>query len=222
MNLLAMTTRLRRMVGSPDEVDAPNADLVEFLNEAYRDIAASYRFHSIRKLCQFSTIIGTARYGLPAGCEAVLRVRDDTNGCKITKAGDRRAATIEASTSAITGKPLYYVRQRDWLLLDPVPDGVYVMEVFYKAGIVSMVADQDVPVLPDAWHTGIVRLARHKFYDDRGNLPKATYTLAAYNSWLSTKTVEVDEEAVDIDSGVELPTLSGDFHARRLDFNHSE
>lgn len=207
MELSTMRTRLRRAVGSPSTTDAADADLDEFINSAYRDIAGRFRFHRVRKLCQFNTVDGTERYGLPTDCEAVFRVRDVTNGVKIKKRGDRFAATLEGSDDEVSGKPTDYVVQKDWLLLHPTPDDVYVIEVFYKAGITDLSADADEPILPEGWHDGIIKLARHKFYDDRGDIPKATYALANYNSWLSTKTIEVDEEKRDIDSGVEIPTL---------------
>lgn len=207
MQLSDMRTRLRRMVGSPSTTDASNDDLDEFINSAYRDIAGRYRFHRVRKLCQFNTVDGTERYGLPTDCEAVFRVRDVTNGTKLRKRGDRFAATLEASADEVEGKPTDYVVQKDWLLFHPTPDDEYVIEVFYKAGITDLDADTDEPVLPESWAEGILKLARHKFYDDRGDIPKATYTLANYNSWLSTKTIEVDEEKRDIDQGVEIPTL---------------
>lgn len=207
MQLSDMRTRLRKTIGNPDTTDVPDADLNELINLAYRDIAGRYRFHTVRKLCQFTTVDGTERYGLPTDCEVVLRVRDVTNGTKLRKRGDRFAAVQEASDDEVTGKPTDYVRQRDWILLDPTPDDAYVMELYYKAGITDLDADTDEPILPEAWHEGILKLARHKFYDDSGDIPKATYALANYDSWLSTKPIEFDEEKKDIDQGVEIPTL---------------
>ena len=214
MELSDMRDKLRKRIGNPDTTDVPDDDLTELINLAYRDIAGRYRFHTVRKLCQFSTVSGTARYGLPADCEAVFRVRDVTNGTKLQKRGDRFAATQEASDDEITGKPTDYVRQRDWILLDPTPDDVYVMELYYKAGITDLSLDTDEPIIPEAWTEGILKLARHKFYDNAGDIPKATYALANYNSWLSTKPIELDEEKRDIDHGVEIPTLKNASRAR--------
>lgn len=207
MDLVTIRTRLRRQCGSPDTTDVPEADLTEFINSAYRDISSRYRFHTVRKICQFSTVAGDKMYGLPTDCEAVLRVRDVTSGKKLAKRGDRFVAEQEASDVDVEGAPTDYVRQKDWIWLDPTPDTVYVIEVFYKAGITDLSADADEPIIPVSWHEGILKLARHKFYDDKGDIPKAKYALENYNSWLSTKTIELDEEKSDIDRGVVIPTL---------------
>jgi len=148
-----------------------------------------------------------SRYGIPSDCEQVLRLRDATSGWKIRKADDRDEALQEALENEISGKPTSYIRQRDWVRLDPTPDGAYVIEMFYLASIIELSADADVPVIPASWHEGIVKLARHYFYDDSGDVPKSQYALSIYNSWLTTKPNEIDEEKRDLDKGVRLPTL---------------
>lgn len=208
MNLLEIRTRLRRRVGSPDATDVTDASLNEFINTAYRDIASRFRFHKVRKLCTFDTIASTSRYGLPTDCEVVLRLRDQTTGMKLRKEDDSFEAGLEGVADTVEGVPASYLRQRDWVKISPVPDGVYTIEVFYKAGITDLVNDTDSPVIPASWHEGIVKLARHGFYDDAGDVPKAQYALQNYASWLSTKSIEVDEEKVDMDKGVRIPSLS--------------
>lgn len=214
MNLLEMRTKLRKRVGNPDTTDVPNTDLDENINSAYRDIASRFRFHKVRKLCVFDTIIGTKRYGLPTDTEALLRVRNNTRGTKITKEDDSFTARQEGDANEVQGTPLTYARQRDWILLDPTPDAVETIEIYYKAGIADLDSDGLVPILPASWHEGIVKLARHYFYDEKGDAPKAQYALATYTSWLSTKTVEFDEEKSDYDKGVRVVSLERPVRAR--------
>lgn len=208
MNLLVMRTRLRKRVGNPDIVDVPDDDLTEHINQAYRDIADRFRFHKARKLCTFPTVSGTKDYGLPTDCSAVYHVRDKTTGMKLPKVDTRDDADQESVDSDVQGIPQGYIRYRNFVRFEPTPDGVYTIEMFYKAGIVDLAADADIPILPDAWHEGILKLARHYFYDAKPDVPKAQYALAIYQSWLSTKPVEVDEEKRDLDKGVRLPTLT--------------
>ena len=214
MNLLQMRTKLRKRVGNPDTTDAPEVDLTENINSAYRDISSRFRFHKVRKLCVFSTIIGTRRYGLPTDCEALLRVRNNTQGTKITKEDDSYTARQESDINEVQGTPLTYARQLDWILLDPTPDAVETIELYYKSGITDLSSDGSIPLLPIAWHEGIIKLARHYFYDEKGDATKAQYALTTYQSWLDTKTVEFDEEKLDYDKGARVVSLERPARAR--------
>lgn len=218
MDLLTMRTRLRKRVGNPTTTDVPDVDLNEAINSAYSDVAVRYKFHKVRRLCTFNTVIGQAKYGLPVDCFAVLRVRDNTNKKNLTKAGDREYAS---RTNTTNGKPGKYIRYRDWITVEPPPDGVFEFELFYKSKPVDLVADADQPVLPTAWHEGIIRLARYYHFDTVGDLPKAAVALQVFNFWTETMPLEFDDEAEAIDSGVEIPTLHN-AEGARLDFDHSE
>lgn len=215
--LAALRAALRKRVGNPTATDVPDADLTAVLNSAYSDLSLRYKFHKVRKICTFDTVVDQARYGIPTDCFAVLRVRDNTNNRKLEKVGDRNYSERTDDTS---GKPLKYLRQRDWVTLMPPPDGVYQIELFYKAKPADLAADVDVPVLPDGWSEGLIRLARFYYFDSIGDLPKARLSQAMYDSWVAVTPLEFDDEAEVIDSGVELPTL-GTSQDPRLDFDHS-
>ena len=216
-DLITLRTRLRKRIGNPTVAAVPDADLTQVINDAYGEIATKYKFHKVRKLCTFDTVVDQQKYGLPTDCYAVLRVRDTTNKIKLEKAGDRTAATDDATASA---KPTSYVRQRDWIALYPTPDDIYTMELFYKAKPTDLSADVDYPVLPGAWDEGLLRLARFYYWDSIGDLPKATYAQTLYDKWVSDMPLEFDDEADVIDSGVEIPTL-GNSQDKGLDFDHS-
>lgn len=209
MDLSTMRTRLRARIGNPDTTDVPDADLTRIVNSAYGDIADRFRFHMVRKICTWDTVSGTQDYGLPTDLLEIIKVRNQTEGWQIKKGDYVDAADKwERSDSVIESRPTHYIRYRNFMRLEPTPDGVYTIELFYKAGVVNLVDNADEPILPSTWHEGIIKLARHYFYDEKGDIPKAQYALAIYNSWLSTKPNEVDEEKKDLDKGVRIPTLA--------------
>jgi hypothetical protein len=218
MNLLEMQNRLRSRIGSPTQIDVPDTMLRTELNSAYLDIVDRYRFHRARKRCLFSTVIGQARYDLPTDVLVVMRVRDNTNQVKLEKWGDRQ---LSSRSDDATGHPLRYVRYRDWIELYPVPDGVYQMEVFYKFMHTDLVEATNVPQIPPSWHEGIVVLAKYNYYANVAtDAPKAGMAYEAWKLWVADKPTEIDEESVDIDSGVEILPLSKPM-TERLDFDHS-
>lgn len=216
MILSTMRTKLRKRIGNPDIFDVPETDLTEHINSAYRDIADRFRFHKVRKMCTFPTVSGTKDYQLPSALAAIISVRDKTTGQKITKTDVRDDAGQESENSDVQGIPCKYIRFRNFIRFEPTPDGVYSVEIFYKADVVDLSADGDEPILPESWHEGILKLARHYYYDGKPDVAKAQYALSIYQSWLSTKPVEVDEEKRDLDKGVRIPTLA---HPRRGRFS---
>jgi len=225
MQFSEMVTSLRVRVGNPTTTDAPDSTLKDILNRSYLDIADRYRFHKVRKRCTFRTVADQSRYDLPNDLLAVLRVSDTTNFVKLEKIGDRQLSSRTSPNT--TGKPTQYVRYRSWIELSPIPDlgdGVttgYVMEVWYKYQLPKLINDGDQPELPLSWHEGVVMFGKYKYYEDVADGPKAAAAYEAWKLWVVDKPTEIDDESVDIDSGVEILTLSQNI-SPRLDFNHSD
>jgi len=219
MNLISMQDALRSRIGNPTLADAPNATLTAHINSAYLEIADTFKFHNVRKLCRFTTVDGTKRYGVPEDCLVVMNVRDLTNETPLEKYGVRRG--FEETAITTTGYPTQYARIRNWIELYPAPNGAYEIEMFYKGTVTALVADAESPALPVPWHEGIIRLAKYYYHESAGDTPKAIEAYNAYALWAETKPNEVDEEKTAIDSGVSVPTLS-DNQPKNLDFNHSD
>lgn len=218
MNLGEMRPRLRRQIGNPTTTEVSDADLTALLNQATEDITSRYRFHKARKLCTFPTVADQDKYDLPSDLLVLMRVADTTNFRKISKAGDRQASSV---TSLTSGRPMQYVRYQNYLQLIPPPDGIYGIEIFYQYTPVSMSGDSDSPSIPNTWHAGVVAYAKYLYYTDVGDGPKQALAMEAFKIWISDKPTEIDEETVDIDSGVEIPTLSQSVD-KGLDFNHRD
>jgi hypothetical protein len=218
VNFGELKARLRTSVKNPDEQDVPEDILGSYINSGYLDLAARYDFHQTRKRCTFVTVAGQAKYQLPGDIAAVLRLRDNTHGRKIWKKGDRAIASQHVPKYQFW--PRYYVRYRNYVELIPTPseDG-FVIEVYYIAIPAILAEDSDIPVLPLTWHDGVVKRARWYYFDEKGDVAQATAALNSYSVWLSDKPSEIEQESVDIDSGVELPTLSrrGGYCGQRFD-----
>jgi hypothetical protein len=215
---LELRNKLRVRIGNPSTTDVPDATLSEALNDAYRDVATKYPHHKARKLCEFSTVAETADYGLPTNCGAVLRVWDMTNDKRLNKGGPLSMNSDETPES---GQPERFVRFRNFLKLDPPPDDVYTIRVYYRENITDLSLDGDEPVTPTTWDTGILILARWYYYDAMGDLPKAGYALNAYRTWISDRSTEIEEEMSAYAGGVELPELSSG-SGDRVSFDYEE
>lgn len=219
MNLSSMLIQLRKMVGNPSTTDVVDTELTTCINDAVAHIFDRFNFNEAKRQAEFPTIAGEDKYALPSDCMALLSVANLTSKVKLTKRGDRWALE---NISTSQGSPTDYVRYHNWLQLYPIPDGVYSILVRFKNSPVSLSVGTDVPDLPIAWHKGVLKYARHLYYNEVKIDPKmAEYYAGDFDRWVATKPSEVAEESVDIDTGVSLPTLSQTPRAR-YDFDHSD
>lgn len=203
--LATLRTSLRSRVGNPTVAEVPNSELDARINEAVKEIADKYRFHQVRRVVTFPTVASTARYTLPTDCLVVMKLRHPLENLQLKKRDETWASERETLDD---GKPTDYLRERDWIQLFPPPDDVYTLELFYKAGPATLVADGDEPVTPSSWDEGVLLLARFKYWDNRLDAVKATYAQTVWSNWIKDKPVEVDEElAADDTEGVRIPTL---------------
>lgn len=220
MNLLELRTDLRAAVGNPTVNDVPDDILTDLINKAHRYVATVYPNLNSRVVVTTATVIGQQDYAVPLDCFAVREVWDSTNNTKLVKRGERWAAEHKWLL-ATNGRPQSYVRFVNVLQLWPPPDGVYNIDMYYQQTIEDMVADADLPVLPIPWHDGLVLKARWYYYDRyRSDIPKAAASDVSWRMFLQEMPTALDQETVDIDSGVELPTLRRGSNTRR-DFDHS-
>lgn len=210
MNLVTARNNLRAKIGNPTTSNVLDSKLTRIINAAYKEIAAKYTFNETRSIAYFQTVTNTDRYVLPTDLNALLRVWDDTNKMKLKKRGPRYIGSVPLNVP--TGKPLNYVRVKNWMQLLPIPDAVYSLYIYYMATPADLVADADSFILPEPWHDGIVLKARHIYFDENGDVGKAIYANNQWKDWVSDKPSEIDLEKEDYeDAGVILTSLGGEY-----------
>lgn len=219
MNLTTALSDYRSRIGNPSTAEVADVTLTSVLNYSIREIATKYKFLVYRVEGTINTVNGTSDYILPANVNVVRSVWDVTNKMKLRKAGDRFNA--ESLTNfTINSKPQWYLRIGRSIRLYPTPDAVYVIKYLGKQIPTDLVAGGDLITLPDPWLDGMLKLARSKYYDDIAHdVTKAIEAMNSWQMWLSTQPVEIDEENVDNDRGVDMPTLG--LTEPRLDWDHS-
>lgn len=205
MNLLEFRASLRARVGNPTTGEVADTELDDRINESVSEIADKYGFHQARKVVTFDTVMNTPRYVLPTDCLVLMKLRHPLENVQLRKR-DETWASSRMDEEA--GKPKDYLRERDWIQLFPTPDGVYTLEMVYKASPARLTADGDTPVTPVSWDEGVLLLARAKHWDVRLDVQKAVHAFSVWERWVSTKPSEINEELfADDTEGVIIPTL---------------
>ena len=207
---------LRTKLGSPNIADVPEIALTRIINEAYREIGTKFPFHETRCISSMSTVIGQQRYNLPTDAAVVRKVWNATTGRALRKSGISTIAGLRGTANGgpYAGSATRYIRAGRYIELVPTPNAVETIYIYYHTHVASLVEDTDRPVLPESWHPGIIQLARYKWWDERGDMAKATYAYQAYKLWLSDKPSEIDQEKVDMDEAVQLPELAHGYSYR--------
>jgi hypothetical protein len=205
MNFRQLKDRLRIALKNPGVEDDPDLDLGGYINSGYVDVASRYPYHQTRKRSSFVTVAGSQKYELPCDLTVIRRLMDVGNGRKLVKTGDRYLASRRNDYNS---RPSRYIRYRNYVELIPTPDAVYTIEIWYDALPCLLIEDVDEPVLPESWHPGIILRAKWYYWMDKGDQAQVSHALNNYSIWLSDKPSEIEEETVDLDAGVEVPTLA--------------
>lgn len=221
MDLTTARGKLRTRIGNPSTGEVPDSTLTECINIAQREIATKFKFYSSRVEGTITTASGTSDYALPSNVKVVRSVWDVTNKLKLRRAGERFNAEALTLYGTNYAKPQWYGRVGSNIRLYPTPDDVYSIKYLGKQIPTDLSADADLITLPDTWLDGLYKLARSKYYDDFAHdVTKAIDAMNSYQIWLKDQPTEIDEEMIDNDSGVVLPTLGT--VAPRYDFDHSD
>ncbi len=205
MNLLAFRTALRKRIGNPTTAEVPDTELDDRINEAVIEITDRYGFNKGRKVVTFPTVISQSRYTLPTDCSVLMKLTNPAENKQLHKRDETWAA--ERATLE-DGKPTDYLRQRDWIELFPPPDDVYTLQMMYKVIAPTLSVDADEPVFPSTWDSGVIYLARFKYWETQGDLAKAGVALNIWKDWVANKPSEIaEEDFADNTEGVVLPFL---------------
>lgn len=227
MDLALLKAKFRVGIGNPSTTDAPDTNatgtgLVDYINDAYTELADNYNHRVIKPRYQFTTVDGTDKYTLPSNIGAVLKAWDRTNKMPLLKADMDYVSKNEFDNpSPAKGKPSKWLPVDNYLQIIPIPDGAYKIEFQARLIVTPLAVDADIPILPTTWHRGILLLAKWHYFLDAQDLPRAAAAEAMFKRWVSNKPLEADEEKMSADVGVVIPTLSEPAD-KGLDFDHSE
>lgn len=147
---------VRQALGSVDEADLSDDDIIDDLNTSLWDVSDKFPFREKEKTARFSTVAGQRDYGLPATHEATrsLSIWDPTynTSAKLVQMTPDELETMEDTDTDVQGFPKRYVREGCNIRLWPVPDDAYTVDLRFLKQVTDLVNDLDEPNLPRNWH----------------------------------------------------------------------
>lgn len=155
MQVSDIITRVKRQFGDEAGAQITDADIIRWINDAQRDLAASNEL--LQTTAYTDLIAGQDNYYLPPDILTLRNIRID--GRKLESLTNDQAATWTPNTpNQATGTPTHFSQ---WALkfdLFPIPDrsvkkGIH---LYYTRSPIPVAVGSDVPELPLQYHNRIV------------------------------------------------------------------
>jgi len=172
--------------GVSDSVFSDNF-LLRLLNFAYLEVATSDIFPELRTSTTVNTASGTDTYELPTTMLSVIDVTDQTDGYTMEMKSRSEMNVLRQGDDTQAGQPYFWTISGSGssggpnMEVYPVPDGVYKLEVWYKAAPTDLVLSPaaTTTVLGPAFDETIINKAikRGHAYLRRFNEAAATESL---------------------------------------------
>ncbi len=156
-----------------DDFDATKyrARVKTWMNEGLSRIARNMTVPGLEATAAVTTVAGQSAYSLPADDVRVTSLREPSRRETLEAVGIQEID--EARTAS--GRPANYAVFADQLVLYPIPDGVYALELRYLKGATALLNDADTPSLPPEYVDLLVTYARYKLYRAEDDPEMANY-----------------------------------------------
>lgn len=199
LNIDSMVKNLRTVSGQTDN-ELTDIEALAYLNKAYWKILDEFDFRQKERTTFFNTVAGVEAYQLPVLFEAVQYLAIvDANGVRtpLIPLSRPKFDTNYTSDENYRTLPTGYIRERDSIRLQPIPDTVYTIYLNYWTTLADLADTNNSPELPQAWHEIIELGAKYRLLMDIGDHQAATLFYQVYGREIATLKPTKAKELVD-------------------------
>src|SRR6266581_4575958 len=188
MNVSEISTRVKRIFGDEAGVQLLDSDIINWINDGQRQIAASSELLQTRAATNLTAM--TMEYEFPPDFLAIRSIR--AYGIRLKpiamQEADDQFPMWDNIANRETGKPQVFWQWGDSFFLYPVPDeSVVAGLVMYYTRIPTKVTLQtDSPELPELYHDRIVDFVMKSAYEMDENIQGATFRQTMFQTGMSS------------------------------------
>lgn len=164
-----------------------------WLNDANSKVRRRLKLPDAELRGPLVTVAGQPMYDVPAGTLRVLGVSYPVEAQRLEPLDLRALDVVEVGA---TGRPTGYVFTGTKLVFTPTPDAAYTLELDTISAAPKLVADSDVPALPEEYHDVLVTYAQ-----SRGYRSEEDFELAA--AFMNDYELELQRLAIDLQNPVD-------------------
>lgn len=136
--------RVKRQFGDQSGAQLLDADIVDWINEAQREIYTKNNLGMTKGT--IATVIGTGEYSFPTNLMRLFSVKYDGNALKEITIQDIDNVFPNYDTVQDRGTPNTYWTYADKFILYPIPDSVKNLTILFNRFPVDIAADDTVPL----------------------------------------------------------------------------
>lgn len=200
---LELQDELLEMLGRPD---LSTSDLFRtrakfHINRAYLDVTSRFDLPDLVTSENLTTADGTSDYALAADALFLISLVDTTNNVRLIKKG---VSSVDEMTTTVKDKPKYYARFGLKVIMEPTPDGIYVVKNRYVKQPTELSADGDIPVTSREWDNAILYRAAQFFFIGLGEMDKGQIFLGIYTDYIQGRRITDRMRSIGADEGIEL------------------
>lgn len=149
-----------------------------WLNEGVGRVRRRARIADAEAVDAIITVAGTGSYDLPSALLRVRSLREPSTSIVLDAVG---IDTIDSYSPTSTGKPTVYALHANQVVLRPVPDAVYTLELREWSAADRMVLDTDEPGLPDDYLDVVIAYALSEAYGAEDDPEMAQFHRGRYD-----------------------------------------
>lgn len=184
-----------------------NERLDRWINDGLQELFVMLDIEGRRVCAQTTTVVDQEKYTLPDDLIATLVLTDRTNKKRLLKTSIENFEKLDPSR---TGKPLNYARVDRDFFLHPVPNGNFLIHMFYIKEPAQLTAGTDVTELTAAYDRVVHLLAVRSALIDLGETDKATFFFQVAQNRLRSIPDEFELEAQNPAEGIQIATSHRD------------
>jgi hypothetical protein len=181
-----------------------NPKLDRWVNFAYLDLAGAISFESLEDDITRSTVAANRAVAAPGNTLAIKVVRDTTNDRLLSWIPKPEYFRRSASAS---GQPTHWTRHGEEILLHPIPDDVFSLDIFYQTMPDRLTSPADTTILPDTWDVAIHLLSVYHGLQATGEEQRASAWWARAVNYIQTRLSEDLLQATSSGLGLSLPPI---------------
>lgn len=156
-----------------------DAVLTGIINEALEQSALDRDWPWLLKKETITTVSGTSEVAVPADYLRTFSISDSVSGYPLPT-----RSVIEMDQSIGSGRPTAYNEYGGFLLLKPIPNGVYTFTHRYVRTEVTLATGADTPLIPLAMSAGVVDWAVKLASEEIKATEAALVAERRYVAWL--------------------------------------
>lgn len=171
MDKAALRARVRALTGVQMVELLSNAEIDDWVNEAYREVASLAPWSFLYEDGTVSTAAGTASYALP-GTIKVAETVAIPSGANRRLLRRRQLGELDRMPDHMAGQavPWAWAAQADGQFeVFPPPDAAYTLKVRGRNRVAELVAETDAPVFDAEFHPAVAYVASVFVFDREGD-----------------------------------------------------